>query len=73
MRSFIKRKTPSNNESFETKTKKQLKEFIDDLLDELKDVFRESDIKIIEHTRCLTDWAGLAARMKERSRVMVFI
>ena len=72
MRSFIKRKTPSNNESFETKTKKQLKEFIDDLLDELKDVFRESDIKIIEHTRCLTDWAGLAARMKERSRVIVF-
>ena len=41
-------------------------------MDELKDVIREQDIEIIEHTRILTDWSGLAAWMKERSQPIVY-
>ena len=41
-----------------------MKTLLRDLLDELKDVFREVDIKVIEITRPLTDWAGLALKRK---------
>ena len=43
-----------------------------DLLDELKDVFREVDIKVIETTRPLTDWSGLALKLKTRSQPIVY-
>ena len=43
-----------------------------DLLDELKDVFRDVDIKDIETTRPLTDWAGLALKIKTKSHPIVY-
>ena len=49
-----------------------LKTFLKDLLDELKDVFREVDIKVIETTRPLTDWSGLALKLKTRSQPIVY-
>ena len=73
MRSFfIQKQSETTNVSIETKCETQFIEFIDDLLDELKYVFREQDIEIIEHTRILTDWSGLAARMRERSQPIVY-
>ena len=44
---------------------KDFRNYIVDLLEELKDVFREEDIKLIKNTRFFTDWAGLADKMKE--------
>ena len=43
------------------------KDFIDDLLDELKDVFRAEDIQMIENTRPLTDCTTHALKIRERS------
>ena len=50
---------------------KDFRNYIVDLLEELKDVFREEDIKVIKNTQFLTDWAGLAAKMKEIIRPIV--
>ena len=49
-----------------------LKNFITDLLDELKDVFREEDIRMIGITRPLTDWTGLAMKIKDRTLPIVY-
>ena len=65
-RSFFKRK-PTKDAPYHEKAKRDLKHFIVDLLDKLKDVFREEDMKVIETTSHLTDWTGLARRIKERS------
>ena len=65
-RSFFKRK-PTKDAPYHEKAKRDLKHFIVDLLDKLKDVYREEDMKVIETTSHLTDWTGLAMRSKERS------
>ena len=46
--------------------------FLNDLLDELKDVFRDEDIKMIESTRPLNDWVSIEVRMKARTRPVVY-
>ena len=43
------------------------KNFITDLLDELKDVFISNDIEMIEKTRIITDWNSLALKVRDRS------
>ena len=48
-----------------------LKNLIIDLLDELKDVFREEDIRMIDMTRPLTDWTVLAILIKQRTLPVV--
>ena len=50
-----------------SKAKWDLKHFIFVLLDRFKNVFREEDMKVIETTSHLTDWTGLAMRIKEKS------
>ena len=50
LRSYFKRPQQSND-SFLLSAENNLKTFVKDLLDELKDVFREIDIKVIETTR----------------------
>ena len=49
-----------------------MKTFIIDLLDELKDVFRNEGIEMIEKTRTVTDWNGLVLKIKERSIPVLF-
>ena len=46
--------------------------FLNDLLDELKDVFRDEGIKMIDSTRPLNDWVSIAVRMKARTRHVVY-
>ena len=65
LRSFLTRVTPDI--PFNKRTENSLKEFISNLLDELYHVYREEDLKMIETTRPLTDWTGLAIRIKDRS------
>ena len=50
---------PTSTESVDVRVENKHKDFIIDLLDEHKHVFRESDIKIIEFTRPMNNWAGL--------------
>ena len=49
-----------------TMRRRDLKHFIVDLLDRLNDAFREEDMNVIETTSHLTDWTGLALRIKEK-------
>ena len=53
-------------------TEKEVQDFIDDLLDELKDVFRAEDIQMIENTRPLTDWTTHPMKIRERSVPVVY-
>ena len=58
--------------SVDKSVEENMKTLLRDLLDELKDVFREVDIKVIEIARPLTDWAGLALKIKTRSQPIVY-
>ena len=71
LRSYFKRPNQAKD-PFDKSAENNLKTVLKDLLDELKDVFREVDIKVIETTRPLTDWSGLALKLKTRSRPIVY-
>ena len=71
LRSYFKRPNQAKD-PFDKSAENNLKTVLKDLLDELKDVFREVDIKVIETTRPLTDWSGLALKLKTRSQPIVY-
>ena len=45
----------------------QLKVFCEDFIKELNSVFREKDLELIETTRNLTDFRGMAIQLKKLS------
>ena len=71
LRSYFKQPNQAKD-PFDKSAENNLKTVLIDLLDELKDVFREVDIKVIETTRPLTDWSGLALKLKTRSQPIVY-
>ena len=71
LRSFIRR-VPTSDIPFHDRAENDMKTFIIDLLDELKDVFRNEGIEMIEKTRTVTDWNGLVLKIKERSIPVLF-
>ena len=71
LRSYFKRPNQAKD-PFDKSAENNLKTVLKDLLDELKDVFREVDIKVIETTRPLTDWSGLALKLKTRLQPIIY-
>ena len=66
LQSFFTR-APASEIPLSERAENDLKNFIVDLLDELKDVFRSIDIEMIEKTRIITDWTTLALKIRNRS------
>jgi hypothetical protein len=62
----------NQNKTVEQKTNEELKHFIEDLIKEMKEVFRKEDKEAVELTRILTDWKTLAVKVKARGSPLIY-